>query len=959
MYDTVKDHWSKDQKKIRRPLYPDIYAFRQKTTSSVIKLRYEYGGKSSEKKTSTNTTPNLFKVPDAPLKQLCSIKLMSTDNVKHEVSSTDHVASVVSPAVIYPESPANNRDELFNYLQIDTNLSHARTIQSDSSNSKRRSLRVKVQQSAASKSVKYNKEIEIEKKKVDELEQQVKKHLSMSLASGSAACRFGIWGTRKFHSKMNSMKIMNKARSSACGKETNVCGESQTSSAPSSCANKLDTMTDETIDGVGSSNDVTTTTTRKNHKIFSAMENESPDSITVLQDLENIPKRNTRSNGRKKRRHSVNSMNIDPHTEISFKRRFSDNLIDFPKKYMNATVLLKNIDTTAALIIPKQLRSPCDSVAEVPLLSAVATENVPPCVSPAPADTSNVRETVSSASPDPPLIVIPESVCSSSAISPYPLTTSESERYIHSMSSTDVVVENVDDTLQKAEPVVIVNPPAVTTSTTNVPSLVRVTYVHLDQSALKLTAQRSTQYRSVLLQNTTENTPRPCITPHCTNGSNSVIAGAGGPSPTKSTCVLERINYSSSITPNINTPNASYKVKILVPSTPLSETGPSPLYRTVPTEPLSKLITVSKEIPTAKPAVDRLSPPKNDNRKLVNSIFKKNRPNGRNNRSRTAEVNPKMKMYPEGATLSSSPTNKEKKSSAVGLDEQKIAINQLKALGDQYSEPVGNQNLSETDVQRFLTRTIRPFRTVSFRRSSIKKRLLQGRSFRTMRHTQHVIKSSVPSAIVYNSPTSTSTPQISIKPIAPVNKPKKLTNENVSSETIDSTTAPGAPLPNSDSSSAGGPSTRSSDTPIIPLPQTSFTDFMMPNTLPVDQISLPMLSPEIKTNFNDSPVSSTTSRESADSAIGTSDQNISNISAVTFGRTGTTKTTMKRSQSVNSNPLKPSNGAVLAALYLGDTIIIVQESEVSFWKYPSRIYSIFGMVQNWELIGSAERQNSG
>lgn len=951
MYDTVKQHWSKDQKKTRRPLNPDIYAFRQKPVSSVIKLRVNYvygGGKSTEQKTSTTTTQPLFKVPDAPLKQHCSIKLPSPDNLKLEVSSTDTEAAENLPAVISPESPTN-RDELFNYLQIDTNISHARTTHSDSSNSKRRSLRVKVQQSAASKSVKYNKEIEIEKKKADELEQQVKKHLSMSLASGGAACGFGIWGARKFHSKMNSMKTMNKARSSTCGKETNTCSESQTSSAPSSCA-KVDNMTDEIIDGVSSSNDVTTTT-RKKHKLFSAITNESsPDSLSHTDGfMQNYPLNEDHENsihildGRNTRRHSVNSIIADPYENTSLKRRFSENLVDFPKQFMNVTVMLKNIDTTAAnIIIPKRSRPSCDSVAEAPLLSLSATEDVPMSIveiPPAPADTSIAQEPVSSPTPDPPFIEIPESVCSSSGISPYPLTTSESERNIHSMSSNDVVVENLDDTLQKTEPILVDNPPAVSTSTTNVSSFVRVTYVH--QDALKSTAQRSIQYKSVLLQGTNESTTRPCITPQCSTGSNLICVSTVS---TKSASVLERINYSSPITPNLNTSNASYKVKILVPSKEIA---------VLP-------ITVPKEVPSAPPIEER--PPKVDNRKLVNSIFKKTRPNGKNNRSRTAEVDSKTKAV----TFSSSPTIKEKKSTAVVLDEQKIAINQLKALGDQYSEPVENQKPPLTAVQRFLKsrplRSIRRnMRKVSFRRINTNKGLLQGHTFGTLPPSpQHVIKSSLPSAIAYNSPTSTFTPPISTQSIAtPINNPKDYANETVSSETIDSTTAPGIPLPTSDSSSGGGPSTRLSDTAIIPSPQTSFIDFVMPSAMPVDQISKPKLSPKIKKNFNDSPVSSTTSRESADGAIDTSDQNICSMTAVAFGRTGTTTTTINRSHSVNSNPLNPRNGAVLAALYLGDTIVVVQETEVSFWKYPSRIYSIFGMVQNWELIGSTERQNSG
>lgn len=934
MYDTVKEHWSNDQKKIRRPLNPDIYAFRQKPSTSVIKLRYKYGGKTTETKKSTTTTQSLFKVPDVPL----------TDNTKQEVSSTHNVAATVLSPAISLETPTNHRDELFNYLQIDTNLSQARTTQSDSSNSKRRSLRVKVQQSAASKSVKYNKEIEIEKKKVDELEQQVKKHLSMSLANGGAACRFGIWGARKFHSKMNSMKSMNKSRSSTCAKETNVCSVSQTSSVPSRYC-KVDNMTDNVIDGVGSSNDVTTTT-RKRHKLFSTIVNESPESLShkVLQDLDismqNCPlnevdgniilERVSRSNGRKTRRHSVNSINVDLRKKKLWKRRCSDNINDLPKQYMNVTVMLRNFDRTAAILVPKP---------QAPILSIAATEDVPisiveipPSLSPAPADTSKLRASASSPNIDPPFILIPESVCSSSAISPYPITTSGSERNIHSMSSTDVVVEKLDDTLQKTEPSIVVNPTAVTTSTTHVSSLVKVTYVHLDESALKSTAQRSTQYKSVLLQDTTEITPRTCFPAHYNNGSNPVSAGSA---QTKPTCVLERIDYRCPITTNVKTSNASYKVKILVPSEDTS--------------------SISKP-PASLPKPILLCSPKVDNRKLVNSIFKKHRPNGRNKRSRTADEQPKV------ITLSPSPTIKEKKTSAVVLDEQKIAINQLKALGDQYSAPVGKQKLSITAVQRFLKsrplRSIRRnIRKASFRRISSKKGLLQGQPFGTQRQSpEHIMKSSLPSPIVYNSPTSTSTPQISTESIA---TPPKYAIESLSSETIDSTTAPGIQLPNSDSSSGGGPSTRSSDTPIIPSLQSSFTGFMMPNTMPVDQISTPKLSPKIQKNFNDSPVSSTTSRDSADSAIGTSDQNICNVTAVTFGRTGTTNTTVNRSHIVNSNPLNPSNGAVLAALYLGKTIIIVQESEVSFWKYPSRIYSIFGMVQNWELIGSAERQNSG
>lgn len=950
MYDTVKEHWPKDQKKTRRPLNPDIYSFRQKPASSVIKLRCEYGGKSAEKKTSETTTQNFFKVPDTPSKQLCSIKLPSADKVKQEISSTNNVAPDVLSSDFSPESPTNHRDELFNYLQIDTNLSHTRTTQSDSSNFKRRSLRVKVQQSAASKSVKYNKEIEIEKKKVDELEQQVKKHLSMSMASGGAPCRFGIWGARKFHSKMNSIKSMNKTRSSTCVKQPAAFDESQTNS-----------VFDEAINGVGSSNGVTTphrtTTTRKKHKLFLAVKKESSDSLshTVLQDLDgsmkncqlnevdgnSIPEPAGRSNGRKTRptprRHSENSMNVDLPEATSLKRRFSDYVID-PKQFMNVTVVLKNIDMTDAdaTIISKRLSSAQTS----PSITAAddapkSIAEIPPCLSPAPADTSIER--VSSPAPDPPFIVIPESVCSSSAISPYPLTTSESERNIHSMSSTDVVVENLHETLQKTEHLIVANPPAITTSTTatNVSNLVKVTYVHKDQSFV----QRSTQYKSVL-------PPRTCNT-----GSNHVSAPvSAGAVSMKPTCVLERINYNSSITPNVNKSNATYKVKILIPS---KETASSSV---------SKPNSVTKEI------VDQPCTPKIDNRKLVNSIFKKNRANGKNNRFRTAS-NAKMKMYPNPKVVTStpSPTIKEKKPSAVVLDEQKIAINQLKALGDQYSEPVEKRKLSITAVQRFLKsrplRSIRRnIRKASCRRISTTKGQLQRRPFGKLRNSlQHGIKSTLPSAIVYNSPTSTSTPQISTKSIAtPLKRPKHYANDNVSSEAIDSTTAPGIQLPNSDSSSGGGPSTRSSDTLIIPLLQSSVTDFTMPRTLPVHQISAPKLSPKIKKNFNDSPVSSTTSRESADSAIGTSDQNICNMNVLAFGRSGlTTKATMERSHSMNSNPLNPSNGAVLAALYLGDTIIIVQESEVSFWKYPSRIYSIFGMVQNWELIGSAERQNSG
>lgn len=55
-----------------------------------------------------------------------------------------------------------------------------------------------------------------------------------------------------------------------------------------------------------------------------------------------------------------------------------------------------------------------------------------------------------------------------------------------------------------------------------------------------------------------------------------------------------------------------------------------------------------------------------------------------------------------------------------------------------------------------------------------------------------------------------------------------------------------------------------------------------------------------------------------------------------------------------NNPLVSADGYVLKAFYCKNNLVIVQEKAISFWSY-SRISMIFGIKQNWEMLGRIKR----
>ncbi|XP_055388194.1 uncharacterized protein LOC129616588 [Condylostylus longicornis] len=54
------------------------------------------------------------------------------------------------------------------------------------------------------------------------------------------------------------------------------------------------------------------------------------------------------------------------------------------------------------------------------------------------------------------------------------------------------------------------------------------------------------------------------------------------------------------------------------------------------------------------------------------------------------------------------------------------------------------------------------------------------------------------------------------------------------------------------------------------------------------------------------------------------------------------------------NPLKFEDGDVLHAYYEKDSLIVVQQNTISFWKY-SKILQMLGQDQEWELLGESKR----
>lgn len=68
--------------------------------------------------------------------------------------------------------------------------------------------------------------------------------------------------------------------------------------------------------------------------------------------------------------------------------------------------------------------------------------------------------------------------------------------------------------------------------------------------------------------------------------------------------------------------------------------------------------------------------------------------------------------------------------------------------------------------------------------------------------------------------------------------------------------------------------------------------------------------------------------------------------------------TMTSSAHTLKNPLNRDDGSVLFAYVLEDTLVIVQERSVSFWRY-SPFKHLVGMDQTWELIGRIKRHDYG
>lgn len=58
------------------------------------------------------------------------------------------------------------------------------------------------------------------------------------------------------------------------------------------------------------------------------------------------------------------------------------------------------------------------------------------------------------------------------------------------------------------------------------------------------------------------------------------------------------------------------------------------------------------------------------------------------------------------------------------------------------------------------------------------------------------------------------------------------------------------------------------------------------------------------------------------------------------------------------NPLNQADGKVLYAYVIEESLVIVQQTQVSFWRYSQFKYLV-GMEQTWELVGRKKRHNHG
>lgn len=899
-----------------------------------------------------------------------------------------------------PLSPTSYKEEFYKYLGIDTNPSHDRSIKSENiSNAKRRSLRVKVQQIAMNNIAKYNKEIENGKKKIDDPPSKQTDIINNTIPHVVAQSTL-----KKTSSSSN--KIRKHMNNYEHNKKSSVCG-SQTSSMASS---KRIEPTDDKIISIGSSSvssinsaksnkslitaKITTFKTEK-HEHFDKDEEctivvqEQPAVITDYdQRLKETPSPGSSERELTKIVHQIRRNSVKSNGDssplpliLTNKRRCSYN----ETIYSNVFLGVCNVEHLRPATFPDTVKRLKNSTDVLIKCSGLNSENVKDVIATtvdsSPMSSNNDQlSSLSRKSPS-----ISNEVISTEkhqsidpTITSYPvrqfnpikeLARSRVENYHLSLKfdeHNDIIM--CDDKMLDESPVTPTTLAAVSAhsfdSVTSAPSILKLTYKTTEtSSAVTASCLDRKQYKSIYLAGSPAkliDNYRSSIAIVSTNSYNSFQN-----TPSRSS-VLERRNYTK-ISPHSNQQNTvtfpvKYAAKILMTikndtiydeKERLSLDAGQPTIQQNVVQQLRNKICI-KSTNTLKPA----------NTKPVKKVICSKRPNSPQNK-RLKEKTPSAKI-------------KIKKSLSVTMDEQQKAISQLNSLGIDSNKTEANEQTTPvlSKLQNiFKSRTFKSLRcgirskVSNFKRRhgktkikySIPNNRLIKRKFVNRKKSLPMIDVTAPLIVLASTPLSQQQTQH-----------KKQINFNsttVPSEmVIDSTTPPKCIPSTSDDSSLVIATT---------LAKKCFNEFISPKTLPhlfgattasavTAVLEVANTNNEFEKKSADSPVSSTTSRISTDSAIGTSDRTI-NSTAATAPLPPPVKQVSGKiivQRNINdilnsSNPLKQENGIVVAALYLNNTIVIVQELEISFWKYPSKIYSIFGVSQEWECLGIATREIGG
>lgn len=992
--------------------------------------------------------------------------LMKEKEIKSESDSSTNGGAA-------PLSPTSYKEEFYKYLGIDTNPSHDRPQKSENiSNAKRRSLRVKVQQIAMNNIAKYNKEIENGKKKVDEQKvefaPQLKKPINNKMMlKTSATIIQKQYTTENGETKSSICGSQTSSMASSSTKRIEQSDDKIIISVGSSSVSSMNSVKSHKSFVEKKMYKIEPQTNGDDDKRDQQSSRKTPEqsinSIVEIfeQRLKDIPspgssERELTTIVRQIRRNSMKSINAGDDSfsvqSPSKKRRFSCNEKMYQKCLLNDSIALCNFgqssspwtDDNDPAVIKRSKASDeefsleeydnnKEATAATTTCAATNILNLPSTRENTSANKSCVGisnnhhhqspsihlEDIKKSSIESPIhitadhhITRPESICSSSAISPYPL---KSSSVISQLAKTDVENYHLplkfddpnnadcllcdDKMLEEGSPATPTTVAAVSTYSLEsaTPSILKLTYNKCVSekiipssagSCIDVGSYRK-QYKTIYLAGS----PSKLNDIHRSSIAAIVPTSASAQyysrnATTNSSSVLERRNYTK---PNNNTQSTEQngsKCNITATCQPVKYTAKILMAPKSNPKQVNQRIaldagqsTVSRNV--VQHIFDKIS------LKSINSRTLKKVVN-RNNKKNVKAKDPFSSINIGGQQTELLDSNKQKikKSISVKLDERQKAISQLNSLGidsnkKQLKSETEKQTKKLSKLQKILkSKTFKSLRH-GIRKASFQRNRTSTNNIKYLPKTR-LIKRKLVMRKQQTQDTShvDQTPPKTLSELAMTSPPPQLTpyknrpyfNDNLipSEMIIDSTTPPKNSALDLESGSGSNSiiSGQAAAATLHPNPSSSkkcFNDFVKPKFVPHlfgANTTSNASTFEYGKKLFDSPVSSTTSRLD------------SGISGLTVNKMATEtdstpmKTTLKKSigkmvvqrttdSSTSSNPLKRENGIVLAALYHDNTIIIIQELEISFWKYPSKIYSIFGVSQQWECLGVANREISG